>query len=83
LGVDTDSTIRLSTRGLPGFRRFAGQGSSSSGSDVRSGTSVEEIIVSADKGHVRLRVTAGLLIMPTSPKSGSSSASGLSLKTLK
>ena len=74
--------MRLSARRLACLRRFAKRGSSSS-ADVRSGTSAEEIIVLVDEGRVRLRVIGGPPIAPTSPKSDSSFAGGLSSKKSK
>ena len=64
--------MRLSASRSDGLCCFAKRGSSSSGSDVISDTSAEEIIVSPDERRVHLRINGDLLVTSTS-KSGSSS----------
>lgn len=83
LGVDIGSSVRLSARRLAILRRFVERESSRFGCGMRSSTSTEEIIVSADKARVRLRVTDDPPVTPISSRRGSSCACGLSSKTSK
>lgn len=83
LGVDTGSSVRLSARRLASLRRFIKRESSRFGCGIRSSTSTEEIIVSADKARVHLRVTDGPPVTPISSRRGSSCACELSSKTSK
>src|SRR2546421_532025 len=65
-----------------GLCRFTKRGYSSSGSNVMSSASAEEIVVSPDERRIRWRVNSDLLVTSTW-KSSSSSAGGGSFKDVK
>jgi len=61
LGRGTQSSMKLLARGLADLRRFAERVFCCSGSNLRSGTSTRETVVSVDEGRDRWRIIDGLL----------------------